>query len=164
MHQHRDDAITDGVRCLIVDDDQQFLAVAENYLERQGLGVVGTATSRAEAMQQARALRPNIVLVDIGLGADSGFEVTRRLVDEFPQLQGRVVLISSSEVEDCADLMADSRASGFIPTDHLSGHMIEKVLGATAAPRLRCRSADAIAYSGRSQPSVGQKVRSLSVL
>jgi CheY-like chemotaxis protein len=63
---------------LIVDDNMRFLDAARSTLERQGIQVIATATTTAEALQRAEALRPDVVLVDISLGDESGFELTRR--------------------------------------------------------------------------------------
>ena len=60
------------LRCLLVDDNEAFLEAASLLLEREGLTVVGVASSIAEALRQARALRPDVILVDIGLGEEPG--------------------------------------------------------------------------------------------
>ena len=65
------------LRCVIVDDDQIFLVAAQALLERDGVIVAGVAHSRVEAIQQVEALRPDVVLIDIRLGQESGFEVAR---------------------------------------------------------------------------------------
>jgi DNA-binding NarL/FixJ family response regulator len=111
-----------------VDDNEQFLAVAQDRLTSEGMDVVGTATNQAEALRQAEALHPDIVLVDISLGSESGFELTRRLVESFPQLHGRVVLISTRDEEDFVDLIAASPAVGFIPKNLLSARTIYNLL------------------------------------
>ena len=67
------------LRCLLVDDNEAFLEAASVLLEREGLTVVGVASSIAEALRQARALRPDVILVDIGLGDESGFDLARLL-------------------------------------------------------------------------------------
>ena len=109
---------------MIVDDNERFLAVARDRLTRDGLDVVGTATSQKEALQLAEALHPDVVLVDISLGTESGFEVTRRLVADFPDLASRVVLISTRDQDDFAELIAASPAAGFLPKNLLSGRAV----------------------------------------
>ena len=76
-----------SIRYLIVDDNVRFLAAARASLERQGEQVAGIATTTDEALQQTEALRPDVVLVDISLGDESGFELTRQLVDQLPLSQ-----------------------------------------------------------------------------
>ena len=64
---------------LIVDDSRLFLQAARVLLEREGLRVVGVAVTAAQALRRAAELRPEVVLVDIMLGGESGFDLARRL-------------------------------------------------------------------------------------
>jgi DNA-binding NarL/FixJ family response regulator len=112
-------------RLLIVDDNTRFLDAARSTLERQGLKVVGTATTTAEALQRAETLRPDVALVDISLGDESGFELTRRLVDD---LRTPVVLISTRAEDDYADLVATSPAVGFLSKSQLSASALRGLL------------------------------------
>src|SRR4029079_4666577 len=68
------------VRCLIVDDNLGFLEAARKLLEREGLSIAGVASTSAEALREAELLRPDVVLVDVSLGEESGLELARRLV------------------------------------------------------------------------------------
>jgi DNA-binding NarL/FixJ family response regulator len=119
-----------GRRCLIVDDNERFLTVAQDHLTGDGMAVIGTATSQAEALRQAAGLRPDIVLVDINLGGESGFELTRRLAEIFPELHGRMVLMSTHDEDDFAELIEASPAVGFIRKSHLSARTIVTLVGA----------------------------------
>jgi len=112
-------------RLLIVDDNTRFLSAARSTLERQGLDVVGIATTTAEALQRVEMLRPDVVLVDISLGDESGFDLTRRLVDE---LRTPVVLISTRAEDDYADLVATSPAVGFLSKSQLSARALRGLL------------------------------------
>ena len=60
------------LRCVIVDDDEGFRQAARTMLERGGMTVAGVAGSGAEAVEQVRRLRPDVVLIDIRLGEDLG--------------------------------------------------------------------------------------------
>jgi DNA-binding NarL/FixJ family response regulator len=113
---------------MIVDDSEQFLAVARDFLRRGGLDVVATATCRQEALQKAEELQPDIVLVDINLGGESGVELTRLLVDEHPHLHSRVVLISTMDHDDVADLIADIPAAGFLSKNLLSARAVGELI------------------------------------
>src|SRR3954451_7324444 len=112
-------------RVLMVDDNEHFLVAASSLLERQGLHVVGVASSSAEARRLASELRPDCVLVDIDLGTESGFDLAARLVAEGNH---SVVLISAYPGEEFADLLADSRAVGFISKAELSAQRIADLL------------------------------------
>jgi two-component system, NarL family, nitrate/nitrite response regulator NarL len=114
-----------GLRCLIVDDSEEFLASASRLLEAQGLEVVGAVSSGAEAVSLATELRPEVALVDVQLGDEDGFEVTRRLAAAAPST--RVVLISTHPEEDLPELPAS--AAGFLAKTALSGAAIRELLG-----------------------------------
>lgn len=120
-------------RCLIVDDNERFLEIARLSLERQGLAVVGTATTSAGALSETAARNPDVVLVDVALGRESGFELTRRLVEDFPELRARIVLISTRGEEDFADLVAASPAAGFLPKSLLSAAAVRGLLSRGAS-------------------------------
>ena len=122
-----------SLRVLIIDDNPRFLEAARFSLERQGVRVVGVATTGAEALAQAEALEPGVALVDIGLGDESGFELARRLVEGFPHLRGRVVLISTRGEDDYADMIETSPAVGFISKSHLSARALAELLSGGGA-------------------------------
>ena len=116
-----------SIRCLVVDDSARFLEVARGGLNRNGLEIVGTASTSAEALDEARRLRPDVVLVDVGLGDESGFELSRRLA-ELPENAPRVVLISTRAEDDLAELIAESPVAGFIPKSRLSVEAVRALL------------------------------------
>jgi DNA-binding NarL/FixJ family response regulator len=116
-----------SMRCLVVDDSAGFLEVARAGLNRNGLEVVGTASTSAEALDAVRRLRPDLVLVDVGLGEESGFELSRRLAD-LSEGAPRVVLISTRAEEDLAELIAESPVVGFIPKSRLSAKAVQALL------------------------------------
>jgi DNA-binding NarL/FixJ family response regulator len=116
------------VRCLIVDDNASFLEASRTLLERQGMSVVGAATTAAEGLQRVEELEPDVVLVDIDLGADSGFELARAMTDGAGHAPSKVILISTHPEEDFADLVAESPALGFLGKCDLSTEAIEDLL------------------------------------
>ena len=67
------------MRCLIVEDIADFVDAARGLLERQGITVVGVASTSAEALRCFEELRPDVTLVDIDLGGESGFELAEQL-------------------------------------------------------------------------------------
>lgn len=122
------------LRCLLVDDNDVFLETASLLLEREGLTVVGMASSIAEALQQARALRPDLILVDIGLGDESGFDLARLLTQDGQGGQGvgaEVILISTVAEADYRELIDESPAAGFLAKSELSVRGISRILGHT---------------------------------
>ncbi len=115
------------LRCVLVDDDEEFLKVAQTLLERDGLTVAGVAHNSAEAVQRTRALRPDVVLIDIRLGRESGFEAARRLAGNGHS--AALIMISTHAGEDYAELIAESPAAGFLPKAELSAAAIRRILG-----------------------------------
>jgi CheY-like chemotaxis protein len=128
-----------ALRCLIVDDNADFIEAARDLLERQGIAVVGVASTSAEALMRARELQPDVTLLDIDLGEESGFDVARLLAATAGLGQVRLVLISTYAEKDFADLIAASPVAGFVPKATLSASAIQEVLGTgddgRAAPR-----------------------------
>jgi DNA-binding NarL/FixJ family response regulator len=119
------------VRCLIVDDSNAFLETASALLERQGVMVVGVASNTAGALQQARALQPDVILVDIGLGDESGFDLARLLARDGQGGSAKVILISTRDEADYTELIAESPAAGFLAKSELSAQGIGRILGHT---------------------------------
>ena len=115
------------LRCVIVDDDAAFLNVARSLLEREGINVAGVASAAAEAAERAEALRPDVVLIDISLGQESGFDVARRLAGDGQA--ATLIMISTHSEADYADLIAESPVAGFLPKTDLSAAAIQRILG-----------------------------------
>ncbi len=116
------------VRVLIVDDNRAFLEAARVLLERECLSVVGVASSAEEAIRQDQKLRPEVALVDITLGAESGFELARRLRENDRDGRLTVILVSTHAEADFAELIAGSPAKGFLPKSELSAEAVRRIL------------------------------------
>jgi DNA-binding NarL/FixJ family response regulator len=115
-----------------VDDDRLFLEAAQVLLEREGLRVAGTATTSMQALRQTMELRPDVVLVDVMLGDESGFDLTRRLDGHNDAADLAVVLMSTYSEADFADLIAESPAAGFLPKSELSADAIRRIVDFSA--------------------------------
>jgi DNA-binding NarL/FixJ family response regulator len=116
-----------ALQCIIVDDYQPFTKLARAKLERQGMVVVGTAANGTEALRRARDLSPDVALVDIALGTESGFNVAQLIC---PYV-GSVILMSShdhDEDDDYAELIARSPAVGFLSKAVLSAEAISRLV------------------------------------
>jgi len=122
------------VRCLLVDDNVQFLEAARRLLERDGLTVVGVGSTIMEALELAAALRPDVVLVDIELGDEDGFDLARLLSepDEGPAF--RVILVSTYDEADFQDLIAASPAIGFLSKQGLTARAVQEIAEGSQSP------------------------------
>ena len=115
------------LRCVIVDDNAAFLEAAANMLGRDGLTVVGMASSSAEALRCVAQLRPDVAVVDIDLGGESGFDLAEQLADG--AAVPSVILTSTHSEQDFADMIAASPALGFVPKVELSADAVLDLLG-----------------------------------
>jgi len=112
---------------LVVDDDPAFRRLAQRLLAAFGLAVAGEAENAAAAVAAAGALRPDAVLVDIGLPDGDGLS----LALELTALPWRPrVLLTSSDADAASP--ADVRSSGaaaFVPKDQLPNAPLNRLLG-----------------------------------
>ena len=104
---------------LIVDDHPTFRRFARRLLEEAGFAVVGEVPDGASAIDAARELRPEAVLLDVLLPDVSGLQVAAELADgaEPPA----VVLTSSRSARDLGVALREAPARGFIPKASLTG-------------------------------------------
>jgi CheY-like chemotaxis protein len=117
------------LRCLIVDDNSGFGAAATDVLEGEGIVVVGVATSGDDAIAKVKTLHPELALVDVNLGEESGFDVAQRLaaIKDGP----RVILISTQDGQDFEARIEASPALGFLAKTDLSATAIHRVLASS---------------------------------
>ena len=129
------------MRCLIVDDSTIFLRAAGAVLEREGVAVT-VASTGGEAHRLIDEVEPDVVLVDVDLGEENGFDVVAELsarargAERAPHL----ILISSHGREDLEELIVDSPARGFLNKSSLSAAAIRVMVdegepGPASAPR-----------------------------
>ena len=111
-----------AVTVLIVDDHPSFRASARTLLEAEGYEVVGEAENGETAVDAARALQPDLVLLDVQLPGIDGFAVA----DQLRQLEDPpvVILTSSRDGADYGRCIGECGARGFVPKADLSGAAI----------------------------------------
>jgi CheY-like chemotaxis protein len=111
---------------LVVDDDAGFRDLATRILTGWGHVVIGEASNVAEALAQAARLRPDTVLVDIGLPDGDGFSLTEQLV-AMPWAV-HVVLISSEADRTTVQAARRAGADSFLPKDELSSVALRQLI------------------------------------
>ncbi len=121
------------MRCLIVDDSAAFVDAARGLLECQGISVVGVASTGAEALRLVEDLRPDVTLVDINLGEESGFEVAEQLHRIEWSTPSPMILISTHAAEDFADMIDTSPVVGFLSKSALTGAAIRDLVCASGS-------------------------------
>jgi DNA-binding NarL/FixJ family response regulator len=119
---------TVAVTVLIVDDHPSFRASAKTLLEAEGYDVVGEAENGETAVEAARELHPDLVLLDVQLPGIDGFAVADQLRKlEDPPV---VILTSSRDGADYGRCIGECGARGFVPKADLSGAAIAALFAA----------------------------------
>ena len=123
-----------ALRALIVDDNAQFLEAARALLERQGMRIVAVASSGEDARRRLDETQPDLVLVDVDLGEESGLDLVRSILHGERLDLPHVILISAYPEDDIVDLLDACPAVGFLSKSSLSAAAIEAMLRGEAAP------------------------------
>jgi DNA-binding NarL/FixJ family response regulator len=100
-----------SLRLVLIEDHQALREGLELLLDREGCQVVGTAGTAGEGRELIERLDPDVALVDIRLGGESGIDLTRALIDADPGR--RVVLYTGSSDVDLLISGLDSGARGY---------------------------------------------------
>lgn len=114
------------VSVLVVDDDARFRGLAARMITDENMIVVGQAGSAAEAVELAAALRPDAVLVDVGLPDGSGLMLARRLAT-LPW-RPRIVVTSSDRDATTHGGALAAGAVGFVPKGDLPDRSLLRLL------------------------------------
>jgi DNA-binding NarL/FixJ family response regulator len=115
------------VSCLIVDDDDGFLEAARDLLERDHIHVVGVASDSAGAMRLTTSTWPDVVLIDINLGDESGFDLAGSIASLDHVVPPTLILISTYTLDDIIDIPVPD-AVAFVRKSDLSGTTIRRIV------------------------------------
>jgi two-component system, NarL family, nitrate/nitrite response regulator NarL len=117
-----------ALRCLVVDDSLQFLEAAARLLERQGVAVVGVASTKAEALARVRETEPDVTIVDVDLNGESGFDLCWELAATSDEAPTSTILASTRSESDLSAFVAVTPVLGFISKNELSAAAIRDFL------------------------------------
>jgi CheY-like chemotaxis protein len=117
------------IRVVIVDDNPEFLDSARRLLEHQGARVVGVASTNADALRSVQERRPDVTLVDVNIGEESGFDLAEALHEMDSAATAPVILISTHAEPDLTDMIESSPAVAFLAKSALSASAITAALG-----------------------------------
>ena len=124
-------------RVVIVDDNPEFIDSARRLLEHQGVRVVGVASTNADGLRHIQELRPDVTLVDVYLGDESGFDLAEALQHSDEWKPVPVILISTHAEPDLADMVETSPAIGFLAKSALSADAITATVGRLGGSHLK---------------------------
>lgn len=114
------------IRVLLVDDHRLLREGLAGVLEREpDLEVVGQAADGLDALEMARELHPDVILMDVTMPRMSGIEATRRISHEMPDI--RIVGLSMHEAEEIGAAMRRAGASDYIMKDGPSDELISAI-------------------------------------
>jgi DNA-binding NarL/FixJ family response regulator len=100
------------VKILLVDDHDLFIEGIANLLKAQGFNVVGKAKDGIEALEQARSLTPDVILMDISMPRCDGLTATKLIKTELPAI--KIVILTMSEQDENLFEALKSGASGYL--------------------------------------------------
>jgi DNA-binding NarL/FixJ family response regulator len=114
------------IRVLLVDDHQIVRESLEKLLQEQPqIEVIGGAGDGQSAVELARQLKPDVVIMDLGLPQVSGFEATRQIVSEHPGI--RVIGLSAHESEEFAAEMRKAGAADYLTKGTAAERLVEAI-------------------------------------
>ena len=115
------------IRVLIADDHHLFAEALETILATDDrIQVVGLAHNGVEAVELARALRPDIVLMDISMPVVDGIEATRRIRAEQPR--ACILMLTGSNAIDDVDQARSAGAAGYVTKDRIAVELIDAIV------------------------------------
>ena len=118
-------------RVLIADDQQLLRAGFRLILERQaGVEVVAEATDGSEAVAQARAHRPDVILMDIRMPGIDGIQATRLILADPATARTRILILTTHDLDEYVYDALRAGASGFLLKDLPPEHLTAAVLAA----------------------------------
>src|ERR671911_2180292 len=117
-----------SIRLLIVDDQELARTASRLFLETQDdLEVVGEAGDGAEAIERARELRPDVVLMDIRMPRMDGVEATARLTGAGIEPAPRVLVLTTFDLDEYVFGALRAGAAGFLLKDAPRERLVEAI-------------------------------------
>lgn len=135
----------DPISVLLVDDNPTFLRIVERFLQSQeGLRVVGTASSSQGALEQAQALAPQVVLLDLAMPGTNGLETIPQLRLALPDT--RIIILTLLDVQGYRSAALSAGADGFVSKSALNLDLVPTIRN-LAAPQ----AGDGFACNGQKE-------------
>ena len=150
------------IRVFVTDDHTLFRQGIKTLIAAEAdMEVVGDASNAGDAVARSVELRPDVVLMDIGMAGMSSFEATRLIRKERPET--RVVFLSMYDDEEYLSECVEMGANGYVLKESPSDQLVTAIRevhrgGSFLSPRLLSRLVDGFRLGGRGgarQPRFG---------
>ena len=152
------------IRVLVVDDQQLVRdGIASLLRVQEGIAVVGTATNGREALEQAIALHPDVILMDVRMPVMGGVEATAQILRQVPSCS--ILMLTTFDDDQYVRDALQAGARGYLLKDlppqdlahavhavsrevyQLDAAVIERIIGASSGPNA-ARKSDALEAAG----------------
>jgi two-component system nitrate/nitrite response regulator NarL len=115
------------VHVLIADDEPFFLESVQALLDGdERVKVIGTATNGQDAVDLARALAPDVTLMDISMPVLDGIEAARRIRLDHPD--ACILILTGSSIAAEVDRAREAGVSGFLTKDRIGTQLVSAIL------------------------------------
>jgi DNA-binding NarL/FixJ family response regulator len=116
------------IRVLLADDQELVRAGFQALLDAQdGIEVVGSAADGQEAVELARELKPDVILMDIRMPVLDGLQATREIAGDGTLHAARIVILTTFELDEYVFDAIRAGAAGFLVKDTRPAELIEAV-------------------------------------
>jgi DNA-binding NarL/FixJ family response regulator len=119
------------IRVLIADDHRLFAQALQAILEDdERIAIAGQARDGKEAVDLARSLEPDVILMDIAMPGMDGFQATRMITEERPDTS--VLILTGSNSRTDVDRARKAGAAGYVTKDRIAAELIDAIVEVVA--------------------------------
>jgi len=119
--------LSERIRVLIADDHRLFAETLEALLATdERIDVAGQAHDGREAVERAKRLAPDVVLMDISMPVMDGFEATRRIRED--DADACVLMLTGSNSREDVDRARQAGAAGYVTKDRIAAELVDAIL------------------------------------
>jgi DNA-binding NarL/FixJ family response regulator len=119
--------LPNSIRVLIADDHRLFAQALEAILATdERIEVAGHARDGREAVELARSIAPDVVLMDIAMPVMDGFQATRQILTESPATC--VLMLTGSNSRSDVDRARKAGAAGYVTKDRIAAELIDAIV------------------------------------
>jgi DNA-binding NarL/FixJ family response regulator len=119
--------LSERIRVLIADDHRLFAETLEALLATDDrIDVAGQAHDGREAVERAKRLEPDVVLMDISMPVMDGFEATRRIREH--DSDACVLMLTGSNSREDVDRARQAGAAGYVTKDRIAAELVDAIL------------------------------------